>query len=429
LNGSKALSDLAVRTFVHLLLSPEQLSRKRLAPRLGISAATATQVVRELADAELLSETELPTPGRGANERLLTPKASSASIIGVSIAPSDKTSAQLTGVLVALDGSILHNEHRIVDSTDEAVVSAEVGSLVNELQAKRPASAGEVVALGVELGGVVSAGRVELSPAFGWRGFALADAIAKHTGLHTVVENDANALAVFEQLFGVGQSETSLAALIIDTGVGCGLILDGNLHRGATGMAGEVGHTPVTPELFEPPPKTGRETSIEDLLVLRREEELVCSCGRTTGCAEVFIERHRIGAYYNLVARRNRLAPDADVIRELLQRCDDGDELAAHVVRRAAWALALVIVSLLDTTDVPLISVCGNELVSSAIFQETVTSALRLVSFPTDPTVELRVRYRERLQEDGARGAAAAALYHLLHDDARVSEIISDLAR
>jgi glucokinase len=69
--------------------------------------------------------------------------------------------------------------------------------------------------------------------------------VERRTGLPTFVDNDVNALALGEWMFGAGRGARSLVVLAIGTGVGGGIVLDGHLVRGAAGFAGELGHVPI----------------------------------------------------------------------------------------------------------------------------------------------------------------------------------------
>jgi len=142
-------------------------------------------------------------------------------------------------------------------------VAAEVAALVRrllevggELDEK---IATRTIGLGVEIGGPVDHETGEVTfyspyrtdPAEGlisddqtWKRVPFARLLAEVTGIDSVVENDANALAAFEVAFGHGQAR-HFAVLLVGDGIGCGLVLDYKLYRGAGGAAGEIGHIVV----------------------------------------------------------------------------------------------------------------------------------------------------------------------------------------
>lgn len=107
----------------------------------------------------------------------------------------------------------------------------------------------DVVAVGVGAAGFVDATRstIVFAPNLAWRNTPLREQIASRLDVPVVVENDANAAAWGEYRFGAGEHEPDLAVLTIGTGIGAGLLMNGRLHRGRFGAAGEPGHLRVVP--------------------------------------------------------------------------------------------------------------------------------------------------------------------------------------
>jgi glucokinase len=102
---------------------------------------------------------------------------------------------------------------------------------------------------GVGCGGPMTPGGAAVSPLNirGWRGFPLQSRLAAHTGLATFVDNDAKALALAEGWVGAAAGVRDYVALVVSTGVGGGIVLDGRLLDGAGGNAGHIGHLVVEP--------------------------------------------------------------------------------------------------------------------------------------------------------------------------------------
>ncbi len=108
----------------------------------------------------------------------------------------------------------------------------------------------EVCALGAGLPGIIDGlnGRVrELSNVPGWRDVPLAALLSEKTGLPSIIENDANAMAYAEWRFGAGRDRLNVICMTLGTGVGGGLILDGKLFRGSQLGAGEIGQMIIEP--------------------------------------------------------------------------------------------------------------------------------------------------------------------------------------
>jgi glucokinase len=109
---------------------------------------------------------------------------------------------------------------------------------------------GEVAVCGVGCGGPMTAGGEAVSPLNipAWRDFPLLSRLAEATGLATFVDNDAKALALGEGWKGAAAGEDNFIAMVVSTGVGGGIVLDGRLLDGAAGNAGHIGHVIVEPD-------------------------------------------------------------------------------------------------------------------------------------------------------------------------------------
>ncbi len=107
----------------------------------------------------------------------------------------------------------------------------------------------QFVVCGVGCGGPMSAGGATVSPLNipAWRSFPLGERLARLTGRETKVDNDAKALALAEAWVGAARGCRDFVAMVVSTGVGGGIVLDGRLLDGAAGNAGHIGHMLVEP--------------------------------------------------------------------------------------------------------------------------------------------------------------------------------------
>ena len=160
--------------------------------------------------------------------------------IGVDVGGT-KTAA----ALVDADGRVLERLRADTRGSDPAAVVDTVADLVGRLAAGR-----EVVAVGVGAAGFVDAEGelVRFAPHLAWRGEPLRETLAGRTGLPVRLENDANAAAWAEWRFGAAAGESHVVFVALGTGIGGALVLDGRVHRGRFGHAGEFGHTRVVPD-------------------------------------------------------------------------------------------------------------------------------------------------------------------------------------
>src|SRR5580693_5127997 len=171
---------------------------------------------------------------------------------------------------------------------------------------------------GLDAGAVRAVGMVVQPPIMpGWDGLVMPDWFADHFDAPVLVDNDVNIMALGEYS-GRGLAASDLLFVKVSTGIGCGIISDGRLHRGADGAAGDIGHVRVT---------DGDDT--------------VCTCGNT-GCLEAVAS----GA---AVARRlARDGLDARTARDVVELAKAGDARAARSVRLAGERIGEVVAALVN---------------------------------------------------------------------------------
>lgn len=226
----------------------------------------------------------------------------------------------------------------------------------------------------------------------GWiEPFALGPALAETLGVETViVDNDVNVGTVAEHRLGAGRGANEMLGVFVGTGVGGGLILDGKLRRGASGLAGEIGHVVVVP--------SGR----------------TCACGGR-GHLEVYAGRAGMerrarelesrGDHTALVelARTKRMT--SSVWAKALAA---GDQTAINLIDEAVGALGRAVASVIMTLDLQLV-VIGGGLADrlGAAFVGRVEQAVRSELFAGGSPV--RVVPAELGDRAGALGAALLA--------------------
>lgn len=150
--------------------------------------------------------------------------------------------------IVAADGRIV-DRSRIPTptSTDPEAVFAALATVVSGVLERAP---DPPAACGVGCGGPMTAGGETVSPLNigAWRDFPLAARLTGLLGLPVAVDNDAKALALGEGWMGAARGSTAYLAMVVSTGVGGGIVLDGRLLEGTGGNAGHIGHVVVEPD-------------------------------------------------------------------------------------------------------------------------------------------------------------------------------------
>ncbi|NMM23120.1 MAG: ROK family glucokinase [Phycicoccus sp.] len=156
---------------------------------------------------------------------------------------------KVAGGLVDVDGNITHRARRDTPhrSKSPAVVEDTIVEVVAELL--QVVGSGTVAAVGIGAAGFVAADRatVVFAPHLSWRHEPLQEALQKRIAAPIFVDNDANAAAWAEWKFGAAQGETHLMMITLGTGIGGGILINGEVQRGRFGIAGEFGHMQIVP--------------------------------------------------------------------------------------------------------------------------------------------------------------------------------------
>lgn len=262
-------------------------------------------------------------------------------------------------------------------------VAERVAAVVREVAANAGVAVGELEGVGVGSAGTVSAAAGVVLQAGNLPGFdrpvPLAGLVAGALGLDAPrvrLENDVNVAALAEYRVGAGRGLDSLLAVFAGTGVGGALVLDGRLHRGARGAAGELGHAVVVMD-GEPCPcgRRGCTEAYAGRTPMERAVRAAVEAGRPTELPAI---QRRLG--------RERLT--TDVLSEALAL---GDPLAAELVAVAARALGVAIGSACNLVDVRGVLLGGG--LADGLgdpFVRKVEAAMRPRLLADDPPVEVR---------------------------------------
>lgn len=142
-------------------------------------------------------------------------------------------------------GRVLEKLKRSTPAADPEHTAQVIAAVITELSGRHP-----VEAVGLGAAGFVNETRtsVMFAPNLAWRDEPLRKRVEDQVGLPVIMENDANAGAWAELRFGSARGFRDVVLLAIGTGIGCGIVLGGQLYRGRWGMAGEPGHYRVVPD-------------------------------------------------------------------------------------------------------------------------------------------------------------------------------------
>lgn len=220
------------------------ISRAELTLHTGLTHAAISNIVGELLDQGLVIEDGQTNAEMGRPRIRLTINASRYAVIGIDLARS-----QIRAIASDLQGKVLHAvaAASTYDHPLEITLST-LTDLLDQLLEQCGELRERIVGIGVGAPGPLSAaeGLILSPPNFAsWRNVPIKRLLEERFGLPVLVDNDANACALAEGWFGAGRAYEDFVYIAAGTGVGAGIMVDGTLHRGRHGIAGEVGHTTV----------------------------------------------------------------------------------------------------------------------------------------------------------------------------------------
>lgn len=296
-------------------LQGRDAGRAEIARASGLSTQTVSNLVAELEAEDLVQATGRRAAARGQPPLVYRFHASGAAVLGFEVRPDT-----LTMVLTDLGGTLLMTRQaRLCETTPEPVL-AQMAALAAEARARpdcpRLLGAGLVIPgpFGVE--GLSAAGATTLP---GWDPLKIPAQAEAALGLPVHLDKDATAAALAEGMFGAAQGLSSFAFLYFGSGLGLGLITQGQPMRGAFGNAGELGHVVLHPG------------------------GLPCDCGNF-GCLEQYVsrlsvQRHLIGAG---LLPPDRQGTDATINRLLAEAHPALTEWAVHAAEALSRAIGML---------------------------------------------------------------------------------------
>jgi len=241
-------------------------------------------------------------------------------------------------------------------------------------------SSGNLLGVGIGVPGIIDmqTGMVRESPNLpGWSDYPVRDEIEKRLGAPVILENDANVAAFGEKWLGVGRQVGDMAMLTLGTGVGGGIVLDGKIWHGMTGMAGEFGHMTVDPE--GQPCGCGNRGCLEQYAsataIVRMAREAIAA-GDAPGLTKAAISDLELSAkeIYNLAIR--------------------GDEQAVWIFRKVGRALGIALAAMVNGLNLQMYVIGGGVCSAWDAFSPTIFEELRqrsTVYAATGPADPLRM--------------------------------------
>lgn len=316
---------------LNVLTQGGSLSRLDLARETGLSKPTVSAALRVLAQGGIVRPIGYATGSRGPRAGLYTVNPKSVLVLGLAIG-----SHFLRATVADLQGKPRQEEDIPLEAPDLDHLLQAMSTLKDRLDP----SQGTIRLAVAGVPGVVdtATGTVRNVPNIaGLEGRGIGHLLSERLEIPTLVENDVNLAAIGEREFGREPVGDSYAYLLVGSGVGAGIVLNGELHRGARGAAGEVAFLPLGDDPFA---TTGRPQS---------------------GAMESRLSGDAIIAYAQVLAETTATElTEPYTTSQLFDAALRGDPLAKAVTDHAAREIALCIASLVAVIDVGLVLVGGG---------------------------------------------------------------------
>lgn len=365
------------------------VARVELANALDLSAATISAVTTDLLAQGLVHEAEtVTTPGRGRPRKQLALNPTARYVAGAKLNTGSVTVAILNfvgdvvaDITVRLPGSVVSSADMVrslMDAFEDVLANAGM-------------SVGEISGFGLGVPGFVEheTGFCHWSPLLHTTPMNVRDLLQSRIACPVSVDNDANLATLAELWFGHGRYHRDFLVVTIEHGVGLGVVIDGQLYRGARGLGAEFGHTKV------------------------QIDGALCRCGQR-GCLEAYVAdfalvREAAAAFPGQVLPTDT----AELIALLAERARAGDAVPVSIFHRAGRMLGLGLANLLNLFDPSMIILSGARMQNHGLVSEGLERSIRENAIRTGrPGVTVDVhRWGDGLW---ARGAGALALESLI---------------
>ena len=259
----------------------------------------------------------------------------------------DLGGSKILSVVAQSDGRRLGEDRRTTSAEEgPELVLERIGVSLETALANAGVQRGDLAAVGICSPGPcdIDAGVIRWGPNLpGWRDVPICRYLEERLGVRACLENDANAAAVGEHVYGAGRGCRHLIYITVSTGIGGGLIIDGRLYRGATGVAGELGHMTIEPD------------------------GPVCGCGNR-GCLEALASGTAIAARgEELVAQGGspllvRLVQEQGELTAAIvgQAAEAGDSASRDIIQRAGYYLGIGLASYVNIFNPEVIIIGGG---------------------------------------------------------------------
>ncbi len=311
------------------VMNEAPISRAYIAKELGLNKGTVSSLVSELIDEHLVFETGPGESSGGRRPVMLTFNKDAGYAIGVDLGVN-----YILSILTDLKGNVVREIYQHITNTEYENVFSIIKKSINDLIESAPDSPYGIIGIGIGVPGIVNnQGEILIAPNLHWENVQLKEQIEKTFNLPVVIENEANAGAYGEKLFGAGKDFNNMIYVSAGIGIGVGIIIDGELYTGNNGYSGEMGHTIIMVD--------GKK----------------CSCG-SVGCWELYASEK---ALLEHVKEKHIINSECLTIEMLIEEAEAGNDAIIEVFKEIGKYLSVGINNIIKTFN-PQQVIIGNRL-------------------------------------------------------------------
>ncbi|WP_298787555.1 ROK family protein [uncultured Marinococcus sp.] len=217
------------------------VSRAQISKITGLNKATVSSLVSELMEEHFVGEIGVGLSSGGRRPTMLFFNKNAGYSIGVDLGVN-----YILAVITDLQGNIINKQKIETDETEPEIIFLKVKNLIRLLQQEASGSPYGLVGIGLGVPGMIdNNGLILFAPNLNWHRVDLKKYLEKEFRLPVTIENEAKAGAHGEKIYGAGQNVSDLIYVSIGIGIGAGIIINDRLHKGSTGISGEIGHVSI----------------------------------------------------------------------------------------------------------------------------------------------------------------------------------------
>lgn len=326
------------------------ISRVQISETTGLNKSTVSSLVNELIQENFVYEIGLGQSQGGRRPLMLLFNATAGHAIGVDIGVN-----YLLAVLSDLQGKIVQEKMLTITDLSFEEIVALLKETIQSLIDQAPASKYGIVGIGIAVPGIVDeTGQILFAPNLGWENVGLKGIIENHFHLPVTINNEANAGALGEKIFGAGKDVSHFVYVSLGIGIGTGIIINDELYKGCNGFAGEIGHVTIE--------SNGKK----------------CTCGNK-GCWELYASENALLEQAKSLAIPPAQGEKEITLAHLVSLADSGNPDAIHLFNRVGEYIGLGLTMIINIFNPELI-IIGNKL----------TTAEKWLTNPLNRVVESR---------------------------------------